>query len=39
MDTQIINGMTTLASLKMQNYKMWYIETNMECCKKMGRDK
>jgi hypothetical protein len=36
MDTQIIDGMITLASWKMHNYRMWYIETNTKCYKKMG---
>jgi hypothetical protein len=31
MDTQIIDGMTTLAL-----YRMWHTEMNMECFKKMG---
>jgi hypothetical protein len=39
MDTQIINGMTTLTLWKMRNYKMWYMDTNTKCCKKWLEDK
>jgi hypothetical protein len=39
MDTQIIDGMTTLSSWKMCNYRMWYIETNTKCSKKWAEDK
>jgi len=39
MDTQIINGMTTLTLWKIQICKMWYIEMNMKCCKKWTEDK
>jgi hypothetical protein len=36
MDTQIIDDMTTFTSWMMCNHKMWYIKTDMQCCKKMG---
>jgi len=36
MYTQIIDGLTTLTSWKMHNYKMWYIETNTKYYKKMS---